>query len=167
LKSATILIPTVTHKQIKMKKIFILKGKSETGKTSKINQTAEWIINSYVTPNTIGLDTSNYLKDTNGILTVKNLTIGFNSSGDNEWEVKKIDNLKLSNDDSPDIIICACRTKGKGRKYINDNYNYSKGWLKVFIDVEEYSKSDLLNQGTRDTRVLNELQTWLIGLEKL
>ncbi|NQX85136.1 MAG: hypothetical protein HRT67_04425 [Flavobacteriaceae bacterium] len=150
-----------------MRKIFILKGKSETGKTTKINRTAEWIINNYGSSNTIGLDTSNYQIDTHGILTIKNLTIGFNSSGDNEMEVKKTDNLNLPNGSRPDIIICACRTKGKGRKYLNDHYNDANGWLQVFIDIKEYSKSDLSNQNLRDTKVLNELQTWLIGLEKL
>lgn len=149
-----------------MKKIFVLKGKSETGKTTKINQTAEWIINYYSSTNTIGPTPLIYLEDTHGILMINNLSIGINSSGDDEWQVKKIDDLKLSNNDSPDIIICACRTKGKGRKYINDNYSYSNGWLKVFIDVEEYSKSDFINQNLRDNRVLDELKTWLIGLEK-
>ena len=150
-----------------MKKIFVLKGKSKTGKTSKINQIAEWIIRNYGSPNTIGLNTSNYLDDTNGILIVKKLSIGINSAGDNEWEVKKIDNLKLLNGGSPDIIVCASRTKGKGRRHINNNYNYSTGWLKVFIDVEEYSKGDLKNQNLRDARVIDELQSWLTGLEKL
>ena len=150
-----------------MRKIFILKGKSETGKTTKINKTAEWIINNYGCPNTIGLNTSNYLKDTHGILTINKLSIGFNSSGDNEWEVKKIDNLNLADENRPDIIICSCRTKGKGRRYINDNYNHLTGWLKVFINVEEYSNSDLIKQTTRDTRIFDESKTWLIGLEKL
>ena len=57
--------------------------------------------------------------------------------------------------------------KKKGREYINDNYNYAKGWLIFFVDVEEYFKSDLYNKTLRNTRILNDLQTWLIGLEKL
>ncbi|TXD80701.1 hypothetical protein ESY86_20285 [Subsaximicrobium wynnwilliamsii] len=150
-----------------MRKIFILKGKSETGKTTKINQIAEWIINNYGCANTIGLNTTNYLKDTHGILTVNKLTIGINSSGDNEWEVKKIDNLSLPNDERPDIILCTCRTKGKGRKHIRDNYNRTNGWLSVFIGVEEFPILDIKNQTTRDTRVIEELKTWLTGLEKL
>ena len=150
-----------------MRKIFILKGKSETGKTTKINQIAEWIINNYKCPNSIGLNTSNYLQDTHGILTVNKLTIGINSAGDNLGEVKKIDNLNLHNDVRPDIILCTCRTKGKGRKHIKDNYNRATGWLSVIIGVEEFSKIDLKNQTARDTRVIEELKTWLIGLEKL
>lgn len=148
-----------------MKKIFVLKGKSETGKTTKINQIAEWIINNYGCVNTIGLNTSNYEKDTHGILVVNKLLIGINSSGDNETEVRKIDNLFI-NDIMPDIVICSCRTKGKGRKYLNDNYNRSKGWLKVFINVEEFNKADLKNQASRDINILSELKSWLIGLEK-
>lgn len=153
-----------------MKKIFIIKGKSNTGKTTKINQIAEWIISNYHCSNTIGLDSSNLLKDTHGILTIKKLTIGINSSGDDEHEVKKIDDLKVNNTEnnsSPDIIICSCRTRGRGRRHIINNYNASTGWLRVFIDAEEYPKTDTQNQNLRDTRILDELKSWLTGLEKL
>ncbi|WBL26761.1 hypothetical protein [Zunongwangia sp. HGR-M22] len=153
-----------------MKKIFILKGKSETGKTTKINQIVDWIISNYGCSNTVGFDSTNLLKDTHGVLKIKKLSIGINSSGDTEWEVKKIDNLKVESSElinSPDIIICSCRTKGKGRKHLIDNYNYSKGWLRVFINVEEFNKLDLKNQKARDTRILKEIKTWLTGLEKL
>lgn len=153
-----------------MKKIFILKGKSETGKTTKINQIVEWIISNYGCSNTVGLDSTNLLKDTHGVLTIKKLTIGINSSGDTEWEVKKIDSLEVGGTElinSPDIIICSCRTKGNGRKHLINNYNYSKGWLRVFINVEEFNKLDLKNQKARDTRILEEIKTWLTGLEKL
>ena len=76
-----------------MKKIFVLKGGNDSGKTTKINQVAEWIINTYSIPNTIGLDVLNYRKDTFGILTIGKLKIGINSACDNEFEVKKIDSL--------------------------------------------------------------------------
>lgn len=152
-----------------MKKIFILKGKSETGKTTKINQIAEWIIVNYGCSNTISFDPTNLLKDTHGILTIKKLTIGINSPGDTEAEVKKVDNLIskfTENPSAPDIIICSCRTKGKGRKHLVNNYNKSNGWLRVFINVEEYPQTELKNQKLRDIRILGELKTWLIGLEK-
>ena len=153
-----------------MNKIFILKGKSETGKTTKVNQIAEWIISNYSCLNTIGFDPTNLLKDTHGILTIKKMTIGINSSGDTETEVKKINNLKSNsseNNSTPDIIICSCRTKGKGRRHIINNYNIANGWLSIFINVEEYQKTDLKNQNLRDVRIINELKSWLIGLEKL
>lgn len=155
-----------------MKKIFVLKGGNNSGKTTKINQIAEWIINTYSIPNTIGLDVLNYRKDTFGILTIGKLKIGINSAGDTEFEVKKIDNLfnsDINNDINIidiDIIICACRTKGKGRKYILNKYNYSNGWLQKFINIEKFPKTDIANQTARDIRKINELKTWLIGLPK-
>jgi hypothetical protein len=148
-----------------MKKIFILKGGDDTGKTTKINQVAEWIITTYTVPNTIGLDITNYRKDTFGILTIGKLKIGINSAGDNEKEVKKIDSL-INPDYEIDIIICACRTKGKGKKHILNNYNYGKGWLQKFINIEKFPKVDIANQTARDIRKINELKTWLIGLPK-
>lgn len=154
-----------------MKKIFVLKGGNDSGKTTKINQVAEWIINTYSIPNTIGLDVLNYRKDTFGILTIGKLKIGINSAGDTEFEVKKIDSLfnsGINNDihDGIDIIICACRTKGKGKKHILNNYNYTSGWLQKFINIEKFPKADIANQTARDLRKINELKTWLIGLPK-
>lgn len=154
-----------------MKKIFILKGKDGSGKTTKINTIAYWIIDTYKIPNTIGLDVTDYGKDTFGILTIGKLKIGINSAGDNEKEVKKLDKLieneSENNQIDIDIIICACRTKGKGRKYIIDNYNYSNGWLQKFINIDKFPKADIVNQNARDLRKFEELKTWLIGLEKL
>lgn len=150
-----------------MKKIFILKGGNDCGKTTKINLVAEWIIKTYSIPNTIGLDITNYEKDTLGVLTIGKLKIGINSAGDTESEVKRIDRLMKMTDEYLDIIICACRTRGKGRKYIIDNYNYPKGWLQKFINIEKFPKTDIANQTARDIRKMIELKTWLTGLEKL
>lgn len=138
-----------------MKKIFILKGISGCGKTTKINTLAHWIINTYKIPNTIGLDPTNYLKDTFGVLTIGNLKIGINSAGDHENQVKKVDQLlEISknninefdqlNVSNIDIIVCACRTRGKGRKHITKNYNYPNGWLQKFINVEKLIHQMLL-----------------------
>lgn len=147
-----------------MRKIFVLKGVSNTGKTTKINTIADWIINKYGIPNTIGLNQNNLKEDTLGIMIINNLTIGFNSSGDTLSEVKKIE--KLKEEDYPDIILCACRTRGKGLKFLKNTFNYSNGWLPVYLKIDEFSKVDIVNQSKRDLQILDDLQTWLIGLEK-
>lgn len=148
-----------------MKKIFILKGVSNTGKTTKINLIAEWIINTYAIPNTIGLDSTNYEINTWGVLTIGNLKIGINSAGDNETEILKVDQL-VNQFPDVDIIICACRTKGITYQHLYKNYIRRNGWLDTYIHVEEYQSSNLASQTARDTRILNELRTWLIGLPK-
>lgn len=150
-----------------MKKIFILKGVANTGKTTKINQIAEWIINTYSVANTIGLDVTDLEINTWGILTIGKLKIGFNSAGDNDDEIKKIDKLLNKFENNIDIIICACRTKGVSYQHLYKNYIRPKGWLDTYINVEEYKPTDLINQSARDIRVFNELKVWLIGLEKL
>jgi hypothetical protein len=150
-----------------MKKIFILKGVANTGKTTKINQIAEWIINTYSVANTIGLDVTDLEINTWGILTIGKLKIGFNSAGDNDNEIKKIDKLVSQFDNDIDIIICACRTKGPTYQHLYKNYIRTKGWLDTYINIEEYNPSDLINQSARDARVFNELKVWLTGLEKL
>lgn len=150
-----------------MKKIFILKGVANTGKTTKINQIAEWIINTYSVANTIGLDVTDLEINTWGILTVGKLKIGFNSAGDNDNEIKKIDELLNKFDNDIDIIVCACRTKGVSYQHLYKNYIRPKGWLDTYINVEEYKPTDLINQSARDSRVFNELKVWLTGLEKI
>lgn len=148
-----------------MKKIFILKGVSNTGKTTKINQVAEWIITTYSVPNTIGLDITNYEINTWGVLTIGNLVIGFNSAGDNLNEIKKVDKI-VRDFPNVDIIICACRTKGITYQHLYKNYIRRNGWLDTYINVDELLPTDIVNQQIRDNRIVRELETWLIGLEK-
>lgn len=150
-----------------MKKIFILKGNDNTGKTQKIKQIANWIITDYSVANTIGLDMTNSKKDVYGVLTINKLKIGFNSAGDNLDEVIKIDDLVKQFDNDIDIIICACRTKGGSYQHLYKNDIRPKGWLDMYLNVEEYSKTDVVNQSARDVRIITELKAWLIGLEKL
>jgi len=156
-----------------MKKIFILKGGDDTGKTTKINEIVDWILTNY-TGATSNIKPINNV-DRYGVIQINKLVIGFNTAGDNEGEVKKIDYLKgllnsterTDNDNDLDIIICACRTRGKGRKYILNNYNYPNGWLQKFINIEKYAKADIASQIARDLRKMEELKTWLTGLEKI
>lgn len=145
-----------------MKKIIVLKGVSNTGKTTKINIIADWIIRKYNIPNTIGLDVLDFEKNTFGLLTINNLIIGVNSAGDDQMCIEQIDKL------SPlcDILICCCRTKGITYQHIYKNYNRNTGWLDTIIPVDEISPANPVNQAIRDARIVDELQTWLIGLEK-
>jgi len=145
-----------------MKKIFILKGNPNTGKTTKINTIADWIINNYSIPNTIKLDPADFKLDTHGILTIKKLTIGINSAGDDFESVRKIDDIAINSD----IILCACRTKGITYQHIYKNYNFATGWLDKIIYVEEYLPTQTIDIYNRDLRIIEELKTWLIGLEK-
>lgn len=154
-----------------MKKIFVLKGGDDTGKTTKINYIVDWIITNYSVTHSV-IKAINPV-DRYGIIQINKLVIGFNTAGDNEAEVKKIDNLKglLNNDNNEDadvdIIICACRTRGKGRRYIISNFNYGKGWLRHFINVEKHNPTIPALETLRDLRITEELKTWLTGLEKL
>ena len=152
-----------------MRKIFVLKGSANCNKTTIINTVAQWILDpQYSAANTIGLTPANLGSDTNGILTVGNLKILVNSAGDSESDVKKIDLLLEKSDViDVDIIICACRTRGKGRKHILNNYNYSTGWLQKFINIEKLAAHDLTGQAARNTRKIEELKTWLICLPKI
>lgn len=146
-----------------MKKLLVLKGVSNTGKTTKINNIARWIIHTYGVPNTIGLDPADLLKNTFGILTVKNLRIGINSAGDNLKCVKKIEKIEQD----CDIIICCCRTRGTTYQYLYQNFKRSTGWIELYLNCEEYPANAVPDQKLRDMRIVEDLKCHLIGLEKL
>lgn len=145
-----------------MKRIIYLKGVSNTGKSTKINQIADWIINKYLIPNTIGLDVADLQKDTLGLLKVNNLVIGINTAGDDEKCIKQIDRIAHE----CDILICSCRTSGITYQHIYKNYNRISGWLETKIFVDKITPANITNQALRDADIIEELQTWLIGLEK-
>ena len=150
-----------------MKRIILLKGVSNTGKTTKINTIADWIIRKYNIPNTIGLDITDFGKDTTGLLTIGKLTIGkltigINTAGDNAECIKQIDAL------APlcDILLCSCRTKGITYQHIYKNYYRSKGWLRTKIKVEKITPPNAVSQAIRDADIVEELKIRLTGLAK-
>ncbi|PKV51890.1 hypothetical protein ATE84_3990 [Aquimarina sp. MAR_2010_214] len=145
-----------------MKRIIILKGVSNTGKTTKINQIADWIIRKYSIPNTIGLDIIDFEKDTMGLLKVNNLIIGINTAGDDDECIKQIDTIAPN----CDILICSCRTKGVTYQHIYKNYNHNSGWLETKIIVDKIDPPSVVHQSIRDANIIDEIQTWLIGMEK-
>jgi len=125
-----------------MKKIFILKGVSNVGKTTKILNIIEWIIRIYkVNENDIIL-TKTTENDVCGVIKIGNLIIGFNTAGDDENQIKKIDILISENE--IDILICSCRTRGKTFQHLYKNYVRKNGWLDTYINVEELPKIDVL-----------------------
>ncbi len=146
-----------------MRKIFTLRGVGGSGKTTNIKNIAAWIISNYTVINH-NIDLSR--KDIFGVLEINKLKIGFVSSGDNLSEVLKNDEL-LKQFPDIDILVNACRTRGTGRRFLHSNYNFATGWLTKNIFVEKYPTKTDPYIATRDLRIHLELQTWLIGLEKL
>lgn len=146
-----------------MKQILIIKGVSNTGKTTKINQVANWIINTYGIANTIGLDPSNFKKNSFEILTIKNLKIGINSAGDDLASVKKIESLQ----DDCDILISCCRSKGATYQFFYKNYIRRNGWIDIYFDSPRFPEHEKIKQVHRDDKLNNEIRCCLTGLDKL
>lgn len=155
-----------------MKKIFTLRGVSNTGKSTKVKVLAEWISVNYSVINH-GIDFSKH--DILGVLQINKLKIGFIGAGDDLNQIRQIEKLfeqHTINDNNEkicdiDVIINTCRTKGAGSKYLQNNFNYNNGWLVKNIFVEKITPSSTSIQATRDSRILNELKAWITGLEKL
>ncbi|NWO30057.1 hypothetical protein [Capnocytophaga sp. oral taxon 903] len=146
-----------------MRKMFTLRGASSCGKSSKIKAIAEWIRDNYnLEVSGINFDDSDIL----GVLQVGKLKIGFVSAGDSEECVKGADEILQQYPDI-DIIINCCRTKEKSYKYINSTYNYANGWIGKYIDVERYEANEKIKQQQRDNKIIEEIKSWLFGIEKL
>ncbi|KIX19892.1 hypothetical protein SY27_15275 [Flavobacterium sp. 316] len=144
-----------------MKKILIVKGVSNTGKTTIINEVIDWVIDNYTNTNTITLEWNGV--DRFGLIQVGNFRIGFISEGDTYDHVKKRLN-EMHNLDC-DVIVCACRTRLSSYsavwEFIN-LYNASRlTYLHRFIDVS------LPANITQTALTVEELETWLTGLEKI
>lgn len=154
-----------------MKKMFTLRGVSNTGKTTKIKQIAQWVIDNYPVTNPHNIDTKK--GEILGILKVNKLCIGFISAGDDLAQVKKVEQLLLynkgenGNECTIDIIINACRTRGAGRKYLDNNFNRKTGWVKTNLYIERFNASQVADLTSRDSQIFDELKSWLTGLEKL
>ena len=146
-----------------MKKMFTLRGASSCGKSSKIKVIAKWIINNY-TPIISKIDFND--SDILGVLQVGKLKIGFVSAGDNKECVMGADKILQENPDI-DIIINCCRTKGETYQYINSRYSYNNGWIGKYIDIERYEANEKIKQQQRDNRIIEEIKSWLLGIEKL
>ena len=145
-----------------MKKMFTLRGASSCVKSSKIKVIAKWIINNY-TPIISKIDFND--SDILGVLQVGKLKIGFVSAGDNKECVMGADKILQENPDI-DIIINCCRTKGETYQYIKSKY-YDKGWIGKYIDVEKFDANDNKKQKQRDDKIIEEIKSWLLGIEKL
>ena len=143
-----------------MKKILIVKGISDTGKSTIINQVIDWVLANYTNTNTITFEVNGF--DRYGYIQVGQFRIGFISEGDTYKHVKlRLDELHLLD---CDVIVCACRTRLSSFsavwEFINLHNTVRLSYLHRFIDV-------LFPANTPQTAlVVEELQTWLTGLEK-
>ena len=139
-----------------MKKMFTLRGASSCGKSSKIKAIAEWIRDNY-SPIVLGINFNDL--DILGVLQVGKLKIG-------EECVKGADEILQQYPDI-DIIINCCRTKGETYQYINSTYSYNNGWIGKDIYVEKFDANDNKRQKQRDDKIIEEIKSWLLGIEKL
>ncbi|WP_433811438.1 hypothetical protein [Flavobacterium johnsoniae] len=147
-----------------MKKMFTLRGVSNCGKSSKVKDIANWILANYPHAINHGIDFTK--GDISGVLEVNKVKIGFVAAGDDLSCVLGNDYILDVHNDI-DIIINSCRTKGNPRKHLEVNYNFSTGWLVKNIFVTKYEPSNPSIESIRDLKIMEELKSWLTGLEKL
>ena len=144
-----------------MKKLLIVKGVSDAGKSTIINQIIDWVLVNYININTITVEANGV--DRYGYIQVGSFRIGFISEGDTYEHVKlRLEELHLLD---CDVIVCASRTRMSSFtavwEFIN-LYNVIRlTYLHRFINVFYPVNTPQTNL------VVEELQTWLTGLDKI
>ena len=144
-----------------MKKILIVKGVSDSGKSTIINQVIDWVLTNYTNTNTITVEGNGV--DRYGYIQVNHFRIGFISEGDTYEHVKmRLEELHLLD---CDVIVCASRTRLSSFTAVLEFTNLHNAirliYLHRFINI--FPPANTLQTDL----VVEELQTWLTGLEKI
>ena len=140
-----------------------LRGVSQCGKSAKVKAIADWILVNYPSVINHGIDLRN--SDIYGVLEINKFKIALVSAGDDLSCVMESDSLIKKYSDI-DFIINTCRTRGITRKHLQNNYNFSTGWLVRNIFVERFNPTNNILEAFRDSQIMAELKAWLTGLEK-
>lgn len=135
-----------------MKRIIVVKGGKETGKTSVLNTVVRWMIETYQLENTVGFDVNDIRKDTFGVFTINAQKIGVDTSGEDESKIEELVSLGC------DVILCACLTEGNRYQHLLSKYPYSKGFL--VTPVEAVKVLPILISSTNLMKV-KEVKDWV------
>jgi UDP-glucose 6-dehydrogenase len=135
-----------------MKKVFAVRGKGNSGKTTSILMAYKKILKKYSGAKIIFY--KEYLKEITAVIDIGGIVIGFETQGDPNSRLNA--SLKLFlNKHECDIIICATRSYGQTVKYVEDveKYGYEITWIIKEQDIE--SKIYEGNNSTANTIVKN------------
>lgn len=141
-----------------MKRIYIVRGVSEVGKTTILNNLINWLLTNFNQTNTI--KSERYPPDRYGVIEINNFRIGIITQGDEYNHVK----MRLSEMDNEncDVIICACRTRLSSytavREFLDTQNTNSLVYLSKWFNLQAPFNLQ------QSQRVLLELQTFLRGI---
>ncbi|WP_271767961.1 hypothetical protein [Aquimarina algiphila] len=141
-----------------MKKIIILKGKSEVGKTTILNKLIDWLNSN---PNLTNISiTELHPPDRIAIIEINGFRIGILTQGDEYEPVKR--HLNEIHQENCDVIVCCCRTRISSytavKEFINKHNNLQKLYLPIWINLLPPSNNLQSNQ------ILLELKAYLTGI---
>ncbi len=101
-------------------KVICFKGKSNTGKTTVIKKILNKFFNIHICPNK---------KDFAIVFPYRNKVIGICSYGDALRVVKN--KIIFFKSKRCEVIICACRTRGEVKDYIESQPNWGIKWIEL------------------------------------
>lgn len=141
-----------------MKKIIILKGISNVGKSTILNQLINWLLNNHTQTNNIKIEGNKV--DRYGLIEIKGYKIGIITEGDRyHHTVMRLNEIHNQN---CDVIVCCCRTRLSSytavKEFIHNHNNPQKSYLPIWINLLPAVNNLQSNQ------TLLELKAYLKGI---
>ncbi len=142
--------------------IFVLQGKSNTGKTQTIKEIYNLLhsqyfnteTTDYITP--VAPDFDIFGVDIRTILKINNINIGFESQGDPNSRLE--DSLKFFIEKECKIIICGARTRGMTNDWIKQYSNsFEIQWIEKIISKKDNEILDNQKQAEDIVKKINTL----------
>ena len=135
-----------------MKRVIVLRGTENTGKTQTIKKVYELMLAKYQVTR---VHEKIYKREITCVLLVNNKKIGIESQGDPNSRLRR--NLEYFVDINCEIIICATRTYGQTVDAVNTlSDNYEIVWIDKTIERISHNQSDI-NVGDAN-KIIKELE---------
>ncbi len=132
--------------------IFALAGRANSGKTKTIKIVLSLFKEKFTYAQVV---ISSKTIDIQAIITIGDIKIGIESQGDPDSRLEE--SLCLFVENGCDIIVCATRTSGMTKNWVNNVVGYDKRWLK-----QNYVKSD--DQDTNNRAMAEEIVNRITAL---
>ncbi|MBW3519868.1 hypothetical protein [Flavobacterium sp. NKUCC04_CG] len=148
-----------------MRKMLTFKGVAKSGKSTKVKNVANWVIEKYSPLDNDIIDLNFSRVDILGIIKTADFVIGFISAGDTAGQVKQVDKL-IDSYPEINVIINSCRTRGEGHNHIKLEYSDKDDWQVDFIEVQHFAEGEIEKQLNRDKEILEYVKMQLINIVK-
>lgn len=144
-----------------LRRLFVIRGHSESGKTTIIIRLIDMLLNEYgsnIIENRILIENEGESNEERlGTITIQGLKIGFISQGDYYgYTLSKL--IELFENENCDIVFCTCRTRQSSFNAVQEYIINNENCIIQFRNTENPWSEIQTN------RIVNEIFTWINGI---